>query len=171
MDRDQALAEMIDREQIRDLAHRYSFAADGKDFAAVAELFDEEVDNGKFGKGREATRQFYENLLGRMGDGSVMHMIANHQIDFLDDSHAYGLCYVRAIVGMGDNWSEVAACYVDDYVKRDDRWYFSRRRPTDLQVFAITNTPMGLNAKLTLSDAFRIHQERQAEIRAARTHS
>jgi hypothetical protein len=37
----------------------------------VAALFDEEVDNGRWGKGREGTRQFYEALLGPPGQRSM----------------------------------------------------------------------------------------------------
>jgi uncharacterized protein (TIGR02246 family) len=163
MDRERELNELLDREQIRELATRYSFAADSRDFEAVAELFDEEVDNGKYGKGREATRAFYEKLLGQGTEGTVMHLISNHQIDFVDDTHAYGMCYVRAVAGIGEKWTEVAACYVDDYVKRDGRWYFARRRPTDLQRFMI-NDPVGIG-KLSLADAWDIHRHRQAELR------
>jgi hypothetical protein len=166
MDRDQALTELLDREQIRELVHRYSFAADGKDFDTVAELFDPEVDNGKFGKGREATRAYYEKLLGAMPDAAVMHLIANHQVDFVDADHAYGMCYVRAVNGVGSTWSEIVACYVDDYVKRDGHWYFARRRPTDLQI--LKHEGAGIHAKLTLADGFAIHRERQAELRAKR---
>src|SRR5262245_53795324 len=108
---ERALTELLAREQIRELVHRYSFAADSKDFDAVAELFDPEVDNGRYGKGREATKAFYEQLLGGMGDGRVMHLISNHQIDFVDDSHAYGMCYVRGVTYMGDECMEVMACY------------------------------------------------------------
>ena len=165
MDRQRQLDDLLDREQIRELATRYSFAADSRDFEAVAGLFDEEVDNGKWGTGREATKKFYEQLLGNMNDGAVMHMVSNHQIDFLDDSHAYGMCYVRAVAGVGERWTEVAACYVDDYVKRDGRWYFSRRRPADLQRFMISDA-LGVG-KLSLGDAWEIHRNRQAEIREA----
>jgi SnoaL-like protein len=164
MDRDWALTALLDREQIRELATRYSFAADSRDFDAVAELFDEDVDNGRWGKGRAATKAFYENLLGRGADGFVTHFVSNHQIDFVDDSHAWGMCYVRAVAGLGDGWTEVIACYVDDYVKRADRWYFARRRPADLQRFTITDAPVGAG-KFSLADAWAIYRERQAELR------
>lgn len=164
MDREQAIADLLDREQIRELATRYSFAADSHDFDALADLFDEEVDNGRWGKGREATKAFYRNLLGEGTGGTVMHLVSNHQIDFVDDDHAWGMCYVRAVAGIGDGWTEVVACYVDDYVKRHGRWYFSRRRPADLQRFRIEGSGIGT---LSLSDAWTIHRERQDKLRAS----
>jgi hypothetical protein len=106
------IAQLLEREQIRELATRYSFAVDRHDFETVASLFDEEVDNGRWGKGREATKAFYENLLGRAGDGTAMHHVANHQIDFVDADHASGMCYVRAVAGIGDRWIEAVACYI-----------------------------------------------------------
>jgi hypothetical protein len=83
VDREEEIAQLLEREQIRELATRYSFAVDSHDFDTVAGLFDEEVDNGRSGKGREATKAFYGNLLGRAGDGTAMHHMANHQIDFM----------------------------------------------------------------------------------------
>jgi uncharacterized protein (TIGR02246 family) len=162
-DRERAIDEMLARDQIRELVHRYSFAADSKDYEAVAELFDPEVDNGRFGKGREATKAYYERLLSGMGDGEVMHCIANHQVDFVDDAHAYGMCYVRAASYRDGKASEVMACYVDDYVKREGRWYFARRRPADLQAVQM-GEPLGLVGKRTLADAWAIHRARQAEL-------
>ncbi len=160
MDRETAIDQLLAREEIRELAHRYSFAADSGDFDAVAALFDPEVDNGRFGKGREALKKYYEQLLAAMDDGTVAHLIANHQIDFVDDATATGLCYVRAVSNVGgERWTEVVACYLDDYVKRDGRWFFSRRRPADLQRFAIAGEPLGVG-KLTLADAWAIHRQR-----------
>jgi hypothetical protein len=162
MDRERELTELLDREQIRELATRYSFAADSRDFEAVAELFDEEVDNGRWGKGREATARFYENLFGGGTEASVTHMISNHQIDFVDKSHAWGMCYVRAVAGIGDRWMDLVAVYVDDYVKRDSHWYFSRRRPMDLQRFVHDNA-VGVG-KHSLADAWSILRERRAQL-------
>jgi len=73
------------------------------------------------------------------------------------------MCYMRAVAGIGDGWTEVVACYVDDYVKRDGHWYFARRRPTDLQRFGL-DRPLGVG-KLPLADAWAIHRERQAKLR------
>ena len=48
-----ALEELIARDQIRQLAFRYTLAVDGKDIDSLAELFVEDVDNGRYGPGRE----------------------------------------------------------------------------------------------------------------------
>jgi SnoaL-like domain len=165
MNREQAIDQMLARDEIRDLAHRYSFAADSLDYDAVAELFDPEVDNGKLGKGREALKEHYKNLLGAMPDGAVAHLISNHQIDFVDDTTAWGMCYVRAVAKAGEHWTEVVACYIDDYVKRDGHWFFARRRPADLQRFMIEGKALG-DGKISLGKAWEIHRERQAQLRS-----
>ncbi len=166
MDRDRELTELLDREQIRQLAIRYSFAADSRDYDALVELFDAEVDNGGWGKGRESTRAYYEHLLGKPDDGRaglVAHLISNHQIDFVDDAHAEGLCYVRATAGLGERWTEIVALYLDEYVKRKGRWYFVRRRPHDLQRFS-TEGPQSIG-KLSLADAWEENRAREARRR------
>lgn len=166
MDREQALTEMLDREQIRELATRYSFAADSRDYDTLVELFDTEVDNGRWGTGRESTRAYYEQLLGKPDDGRtgmVAHLISNHQIDFIDDSHAEGMCYVRATAGFGKGWTEIVALYLDEYIKRDGRWYFVRRQPCDLQRFS-TEGPRSIG-KLSLADAWEENRARQARRR------
>jgi hypothetical protein len=163
MDRDLALTELLEREQIRELATRYSIAADSQDFDSLVELFDPEVDNGKFGKGRAATKAFYEQLLGSIADGGVVHYVANHQIDFVDDAHAIGICYVRAFAGSQDRWTDIAALYLDDYIKRDESWFFARRRPADLQRMTFEQ-PRSIG-KLSLADAWAEHRQRQATVR------
>ena len=168
MDREQALNDLLARDEIRELAIRYSFAADSQDFEAVAELFDPEVDNGRFGRGREATRSFYEALLGGLEDGTVVHMVSNHQIDFVDDTHAWGLCYVRAFMGAGDRWTDVLACYVDDYVRRGGRWYFARRRPADLQRMSFEQ-PRSIG-RMSLADAWAEHRLRQQRLSSGGDH-
>jgi hypothetical protein len=163
MDREKALSELLEREQIRELATRYSIAADSQDFDSLVLLFDPEVDNGRLGKGRAATKLYYEQLLGGMADGAVLHYVANHQIDFVDDTHAIGICYVRAVAGMEGRWSDVAAVYVDDYVKRDGSWFFARRKPSDLQRLTF-DQPRSIG-QVSLADAWAEHRRRQAQLR------
>jgi hypothetical protein len=163
MDREQALTELLEREQIRELATRYSVAADSQDFDSLVELFDPEVDNGRFGKGRAATKAYYQRLLGSLEDGAVLHYVANHQIDFVDDTHAIGICYVRAFSGIEGRWIDVVALYVDDYVKRDGTWFFARRKPADLQRVTIEQ-PRSIG-KVSLADAWAEHRQRQASLR------
>jgi uncharacterized protein (TIGR02246 family) len=135
MDRERALDELLTREQIRELATRYSIAVDRRDVDAVAELFDEEVDNGRFGRGREATRAYYRQYFEQAAE-MWLHQVANHQIDLVDDDHATGICYVRAVSGGDDgNWRDAVIVYFDTYLRRDGRWGFVRRRIAPLVRF------------------------------------
>ena len=50
------LEELLARERIRQLAQRYALTVDGKDLDGIAALFVEDVNNGRYGSGREASR-------------------------------------------------------------------------------------------------------------------
>jgi hypothetical protein len=152
------------REEIRELAARHSFAVDTRDFDALTELFAPDVDNGRYGVGRDGTRRYFESLMANASDASVIHSIGNHQIDFVDDEHAYGVCYVRVVSGSGEEWSETAGCYVDDYVKRDGSWFIWQRRFCAGPRWKLDITD-GIG-KITLADAVAMHRERQTALRA-----
>ena len=47
------LEQLIARDEIRRLADRYALAVDGRTSTGVAALFDQDVDNGRYGAGRE----------------------------------------------------------------------------------------------------------------------
>jgi hypothetical protein len=58
-----ALAELIARDSIHQLADRYAVAVDGKDIDTIATLFVEDVVNGRYGPGRQGVRTFYDHVL------------------------------------------------------------------------------------------------------------
>ena len=84
---------MLARDKIRRLSERYALAVDGKDLDGIAALFVEEVDNGRYGPGREGVKNFYDRALRNFH--CSMHLVANHVIDFDDDDHAHGVVYCR----------------------------------------------------------------------------
>lgn len=122
------LEELLARDEIRQLAERYAVAVDGKDVDALAALFAEDVDNGRYGPGREGVRTFYDNRL-RLFHCS-MHLVGNHVIDFDDDDHAHGVVYCRAQhhVLEPEHWFDMALAYWDTYERHDEGWVFRRRR-------------------------------------------
>jgi hypothetical protein len=128
----QELRELLDREQIRELAIRHAIASDALDYDGLVELFDPELENDRYGKGREGVRAYYSAMFAPRAPGTWLHGVSNHQIDFLDDSHAVGVLYVRAFTGDDTQSTDIAAMYLDEYVKRDERWYFSERVPYHL---------------------------------------
>jgi hypothetical protein len=122
-----ALEELIARDRIRQLALRYALAVDGKDLDGIAALFVEDVDNGRYGTGREGVKTFYDHVLRRFH--CTMHLVANHVIDFDDDDHARGVVYCRAHHHVLDpeHWFDQALAYWDTYERVDGDWCFRRR--------------------------------------------
>jgi hypothetical protein len=122
-----AVEELVARDKIRQLAERYALGVDGRDLDALAELFMADVDNGRFGSGREGVRTYYDHVLRRFH--CTMHLVANHVIEFDDDHHAHGVVYCRAHhhVPEPDHWFDMALAYWDTYERVGDDWFFRRR--------------------------------------------
>jgi len=122
------LEALLARDEIRQLVERYAVAVDAKDLDALAALFAEDVDNGRYGPGRDGVRTFYDNRL-RLFHCS-MHLVANHVIDFDDDDHATGIVYCRAQHHLlePEHWFDLALAYFDTYERHDGAWVFRRRR-------------------------------------------
>jgi len=61
-------------------------------------LFDDEVDNGPWGTGKEATYEYVRHAFLQVG---------THQVDVIDDDHAVGVQFSRAWSGRPDErgWS------------------------------------------------------------------
>jgi hypothetical protein len=123
-----ALARLVAKEAIRELAHRYAVAVDARDLDALVALFDPEVRVGRDATGREALRRDFERSLGAIGVSILF--VGNHVIDFdaADAARARGIVYCAAQVQDGERWIEQAIRYDDDYVLRDGAWLFARRR-------------------------------------------
>ena len=60
-----------------------------------------------------------------------MHLVANHVIDFDDETHAHGAVYCRAqhhiVDPAPEYWFDEAYAYFDTYEKVDGHWYFTKR--------------------------------------------
>jgi hypothetical protein len=125
-----SLEELVARDEIRQLAFRYALAVDGKDLDGLAALFVEDVDNGRYGRGREGVRTYFDHAL--RGFHCSMHLVGNHVIDFDDDGHAHGVVYCRAQhhVLEPDHWYDHALAYWDTYECVAGAWLFRRRRLT-----------------------------------------
>ena len=119
--------EVVARAEIRELAFRYALAVDGKDLDGLAALFVEDVDNGRYGSGREGVKTFYDHVLRAFH--CSMHLVANHVIDFDDEDRAHGIVYCRAQhhVIEPEHWFDHALAYWDEYERVADQWRFRRR--------------------------------------------
>ena len=123
--------ELAAREAIRDLAARYNANGDTGRFAQVVELFapDAVMD---VGDGRDEILTIFTDGRDRArANGGerwhVRHMMATHQIDVEDESHAKGYSYYQVLTAIGlDHWGR----YIDEYRVVESRWRFARRRVT-----------------------------------------
>ena len=127
---DHDILERLDRVEsqlaIQQLPIRYALAVDGRDLETWVSLFVDDVDCGRFGKGREALRRSIEPAL-RTFYRSV-HSLCGHRVEFIDADHARGQVYCRAEHEDAGKWIVMAICYFDDYERRDGEWFFTRRR-------------------------------------------
>lgn len=123
------LAQRLDRVEsqlaIQQLVSRYALAIDSRDLHTWVSLFVADVDCGKFGKGREALKQFIDPAVRTFY--RCQHQICGHVIDLVDRDRATGTVYCRAEHETGGKWIVMAICYFDTYVRRDGRWYFLKR--------------------------------------------
>ena len=121
-----AMERVIARDEIRQLAFRYSLATDSRDLDSLVNLFVEDVQVGKDRVGREALHENFGVQLREVG--VTILFVGNHVIDFDDDQHARGQVYCKAEVQDGERWIQQAILYRDRYRCCDGTWYFVRRQ-------------------------------------------
>ncbi len=132
------VAELYDREAIRDLRFRYHECINEAQMAAIPDLFtdDGELEFGHLGKakGRAQINAFFSGLSGdrtapdgsrRRGLYRVKQFIHNHVLKVHGD-RAEGYAYLEAKPVYNGESYVVAARYNDEYVKRDGQWRFSK---------------------------------------------
>jgi hypothetical protein len=119
--------ELVARSKIQQLVYRYAVAVDGKDLDGLAKLFAKDVDNGRYGPGREGVKNFYDQVFRR--SHCSVHFVGNHVIDFDDDEHARGVVYCLDYGhALGsEHWTDMAIAYWDTYERHGDTWLFRRR--------------------------------------------
>jgi len=139
------LSHRIDRleslEQIRQLPARYALALDMRDLDALAGLFPEDVEVGK-SRGREALRAWFDRTL-RVQFTGTSHHVGNHVIEFEDADHARGVVYSKNEHETGAEWVIMQMMYVDDYERRNGRWFFRRRAPLYWYATDLNKPPLG----------------------------
>ncbi len=141
----EGLEQRLDRleslESIRRLAHEYALAVDQRDLDRLVGLFVDDVRVDREGNtGRTALAELFDTML--RGFGATVHLVANHLIS-LDGDRASGVVYCRAEQEIEGRWVVQAMQYDDRYERRDDRWYFSRRRPLVWYAVEAGESPAG----------------------------
>lgn len=128
---EQALLTRLERVEaqlaIGQLPARYALAVDSRDLEGLTALFVEDVDCGRWGRGREALQAYYAAEPVLQAFYRCVHQICGQTLDFQDSDHATGTVYCRAEHEDGDHWVVMAICYFDHYERRDGHWYFARR--------------------------------------------
>jgi len=132
------VAELNDREAIRDLRFRYHECINEAQMGEIPDLFTEdgELEFGHLGraKGREQIKAFFSGLGERRTSQSseprrglyrVRQFIHNHVVN-LHGERADGYAYLEAKPVYNGESYVVAARYNDEYVKRDGKWKFSK---------------------------------------------
>lgn len=121
-----ALAAVVARDEIRQLAARYAVAVDSRDLDGLVALFVEDVQVGRHERGREALRRAFQASLAEVGVTCLL--VGTHVIDLEGPDEAHGVVYCHGEVQVGDTWVRQAILYRDTYARRDGRWRFVRRR-------------------------------------------
>jgi hypothetical protein len=132
------VAELNDREAIRDLRFRYHECINEAQMAEIPDLFTEdgELEFGHLGsaKGRDQIKAFFSGLgerrtsqtsEPRRGLYRVRQFIHNHVVN-VHGERADGYAYLEAKPVYNGESYVVAARYNDEYVKRDGKWKFSK---------------------------------------------
>jgi hypothetical protein len=129
---EQLIAELLDREAIRDLPVRYCDCVWRGDMDGLVGLFSDDASFIFKGRERETTstghaalKKMYEAALA---DATPRPYIHNHVVDLKGSGRATGRCYVelrsisRAMEWIGSGY------YEDEYKKVGEAWKFASRR-------------------------------------------
>jgi ketosteroid isomerase-like protein len=138
------LERLLAHEEIRQLAARYAVATDARDLDALVSLFVDDVRVGRDASGRDALKAFFTESL--RGVGVTILNVGTHRIDLDTDDPdvARGVVYCRAEIQDGERWIVQAIQYRDEYARRDDHWYFVRRRHLLWYGRDVGTNPLGL---------------------------
>lgn len=128
----QALATLIAKEEIRELALLYCRGVDRKDAALLRTLYTEDATD-THGDTFDGVAEDYVKFL----EGAFPHMrysghhVCNHLVSIDGDEgegEVYAIAYHIIPDGKG-GWLEDFGCvrYIDRYRKEDDRWRFAQR--------------------------------------------
>ncbi|MGE0521131.1 MAG: nuclear transport factor 2 family protein [Candidatus Binatia bacterium] len=133
--RDRLLAELLDREAIRNLAIRYADRVWQNDVDGVVALF---TNDGEFifsgstellqVKGRENLTVFFERGFERLG--RPLPFVHNHLVEMTDADHATGTASLEVRSGQRELQLVAVGSYRDEYEKVGGEWKFKRRTAT-----------------------------------------
>jgi hypothetical protein len=129
---EQTVAELADREAIRELPQRYCDCVWRTDVEGLTSLFAADATFSFISPDREITFtgraeifNHYKDSLGAIAPRPYIH---NHVVELKSKERASGRCYVELRDGKNSlNWLGTGF-YHDEYVKVGDEWKFQSRR-------------------------------------------
>jgi hypothetical protein len=135
---EETLAELLDREEIRDLPVRYCDCVWRGDVAGIVEMFTADgsftvktPDGETVHKGREALLKTYTEGLRDLKPRPYIH---NHVVELGYYGRATGRCYLD-LRSENRNMEWIGAGhYLDEYVKVGDHWKFASRYFTAIRL-------------------------------------
>jgi ketosteroid isomerase-like protein len=134
---EQRIREIEDRNEVRDLTHRYCEMVWRKVGATQADLFTDDgvllLDGKREVAGRAALQAWFSNL-----SNDAHPYIHNHLITITGDT-AKATCYVDN--HLGDGSTLAGGYYEDEFRKTPQGWKFSRRRFNPIWNFAVVVQP------------------------------
>jgi hypothetical protein len=139
------LARVEARLQIDQLPIRYALAVDQRNLDELVHLFVPDVSAGRRGTGRNALREWYQEVLG--GFYRSVHQICGHRVVLAPlggpgaADTAAGQVYCRAEHEVRDRWIVMAIRYDDVYRRVGEQWLFERRREYHWYKADVTERP------------------------------
>ncbi|WP_108260665.1 nuclear transport factor 2 family protein [Mangrovicoccus ximenensis] len=135
--REDRIAALLDREEIRALRLLYSALLDGGEAGRMGEVFTEDAEVavtvgamtglGEIKAGLAAAYEAFDTQ--KRGHFPFVHAIANHEITLTGPDTATGSCYLLDLVTDRPGAQHpvlLLGRYADDYVRVDGRWRIAR---------------------------------------------
>ena len=128
-DLESRIRRLEDRAELQDLVVRYFMASDDDDYATLGACFARQgtFSAGSFpgGVGRDAVVECLRS--GRKMMGPTVHTPNSALFDFKDDNRATGVVGAHLELSIGDRTVFGAVRYIDECVREEGRWRFSKR--------------------------------------------
>ena len=123
------LRELVDREKIRELLHRYCWAVDKGTLTEVMELFHDPctliLAPGKQYEGKAAVQRWYDVYLqNRM---EVLRHLIHNQVSVIDGDTATSKSYFDAVGDLKGESISVAGYYEDILRRVEGEWKFTEK--------------------------------------------
>ena len=132
-DRDTLIQNLLDREEIRNLALKYAhYVWQGKadewvDLYAEDAMISSEHPDRPTSRGHDSLRALFNEVASTSKPRPFVH---NHVVNLLGPSEATGTCYSEVRISIDGKNGLVVGVYDDRYRKVDGVWKFAERKST-----------------------------------------